>query len=54
MTCWRMQVHPGDSENAIRHIVESISAGDIRLDFVTPSAFAGMITEEEIQIVEGK
>jgi hypothetical protein len=35
MTYWRMQVHPGDSENAIKHTVESISAGYIGLDFVT-------------------
>ena len=35
MTYWRMQVHPGDSENAIKHTVESISADYIGLDFVT-------------------
>lgn len=32
---WRMQVLPGDSYNAIKHTVESISAGYIGLDFVT-------------------
>jgi hypothetical protein len=35
MTYWRMQVHPGDSDKAIKHTVESISAGYIGLDFVT-------------------
>ena len=35
MTYWRMQVHPGDSDNAVKHTVESISAGYIGLDFVT-------------------
>jgi hypothetical protein len=30
-----MQVHPGDSDNAVKHTVESISAGYIGLDFVT-------------------
>lgn len=33
MTYWRMQVHPGDSGNAIKHTVKSISAGYIGLDF---------------------
>jgi hypothetical protein len=33
MTYWRMQLHPGESEGAIRHTVESLSAGYIGLDF---------------------
>ena len=35
MTYWRMQVHPNDSDTAIKHTVESISAGYIGLDFPT-------------------
>lgn len=34
MTYWRMQVHPGDSDKATKHTVESISAGYIGLDFI--------------------
>ncbi len=33
MTYWRMQLHPSDAEGAIRHTVESLSAGYIGLDF---------------------
>lgn len=33
MTYWRMQLHPSESEGAIRHTVESLSAGYIGLDF---------------------
>jgi len=33
MTYWRMQAHPSDSENAVKHTVTSISAGYIGLDF---------------------
>lgn len=35
MTYWRMQLHPSESEGAIRHTVESLSAGYIGLDFST-------------------
>lgn len=35
MTYWRMQLHPSESEGAIRHTVESLSAGYIGLDFAT-------------------
>jgi len=34
MTYWRMQLHPAESGNAIKHTVESLSAGYIGLDFV--------------------
>ncbi len=34
MTYWRMQMHPDESSDAIRHTVESLSAGYIGLDFV--------------------
>ena len=33
MTYWRMQLHPDESSEAIRHTVESLSAGYIGLDF---------------------
>ena len=33
MTYWRMQLHPDESEGAIKHTVESLSAGYIGLDF---------------------
>ncbi|MGH7183227.1 MAG: hypothetical protein ACREJN_14790 [Nitrospiraceae bacterium] len=33
MTYWRMQLHPGESEGAVKHTVESLSAGYIGLDF---------------------
>jgi hypothetical protein len=33
MTYWRMQLHPSESEGAIRHTVECLSAGYIGLDF---------------------
>ena len=35
MIYWRMQLHPSESEGAIRHTVESLSAGYIGLDFAT-------------------
>jgi hypothetical protein len=33
MAYWRMQLHPGESEEAVRHTVESLSAGYVGLDF---------------------
>ncbi len=33
MTYWRMQLHPNESEGAIGHTVESLSAGYVGLDF---------------------
>jgi hypothetical protein len=33
MTYWRMQLHPSESEGAIRHTVECLSAGYVGLDF---------------------
>lgn len=33
MPYWRMQLHPGDSEHATRHSIESLAAGYIGLDF---------------------
>ena len=34
MAYWRMQLHPADSEHAIKHTVESLAAGYIGLDFL--------------------
>jgi len=33
MTYWRMQLHPDESKGAVKHTVESLSAGYIGLDF---------------------
>lgn len=33
MAYWRMQLHPSESEGAVRHTVESLAAGYIGLDF---------------------
>ena len=35
MAYWRMQLHPSESQGAVRHTVDSLSAGYIGLDFVT-------------------
>jgi hypothetical protein len=35
MSYWRMQLHPSESEGAIRHTVKCLSAGYIGLDFAT-------------------
>jgi hypothetical protein len=35
MAYWRMQLHPAESVGAIRHTVESLSAGYIGLDFAS-------------------
>jgi hypothetical protein len=35
MTYWRMQLHPNESSEAVKHTVESLVAGYIGLDFAT-------------------
>ncbi len=35
MAYWRMQLHPNESDGAIKHTVESLSAGYVGLDFAT-------------------
>lgn len=35
MTYWRMQLHPNEAKGAIKHTVESLSAGYIGIDFAT-------------------
>lgn len=34
MTYWRMQLHPSEPDQAVRHSIESLAAGYIGLDFV--------------------
>lgn len=48
MTYWRMQVHPGDSDKAIKHTVESISAGYIGLDFVTDTPDLKTVSQDSL------
>ncbi len=48
MTYWRMQVHPGDSGNAIKHTVASISTGYIGLDFVIDVPDLLTVTQEAL------
>lgn len=35
MTYWRMQLHPSETDGAIKHTVESLSAGYVGLDFAS-------------------
>ena len=48
MTYWRMQLHPHESESAIRHTVESLSAGYIGLDFATDVPDLLTVTQNEL------
>jgi hypothetical protein len=48
MTYWRMQLHPSDSEGAIRHTVESLSAGYIGLDFSSDVADLLTIGQDDL------
>ncbi len=36
MAFWRMQLHPNDASNALRHTSQSLAAGFIGLDFLNP------------------
>lgn len=36
MAFWRMQLHPNDSENAVKHTTQSLASGFIGLDFANP------------------
>ena len=51
MTYWRMQLHPADSENAIKHSIESLNAGYVGLDFDQDS---GDLTKTEQEKLPGK
>lgn len=46
MTYWRMQLHPNESEGAVRHTVVSLSAGYIGLDFSTDVADLLTVAQE--------
>lgn len=48
MTHWRMQLHPSESEGAIRHTVESLVAGYIGLDFATDVPDMLTITQDAL------
>ena len=36
MAFWRMQLHPDDASNALKHTAQSLAAGFIGLDFLNP------------------
>ena len=48
MTYWRMQLHPSESEGAIKHTVESLSAGYIGLDFAVDVPDFMTVTQLEL------
>jgi hypothetical protein len=48
MTYWRMQLHPSESEGAIKHTVESLSAGYIGLDFAVDVPDLMTVTQSEL------
>ena len=48
MTYWRMQLHPSESEGAIKHTVESLSAGYIGLDFALDVPDLMTVTQSEL------
>lgn len=48
MTYWRMQLHPDSAGGAVKHTVESLSAGYIGLDFASDVGDMQTITREQI------
>jgi hypothetical protein len=48
MTYWRMQLHPDDSGQAVRHSVESLAAGYIGLDFAEDVRDLMSLTQAEL------
>ncbi len=48
MSYWRMQVHPGDPTDAVKHTVSSLSAGYIGLDFVRDVPDLLTITQDDL------
>lgn len=48
MNFWRMQLHPSESEGAIKHTVESLSAGYIGLDFAFDVPDLMTVTQSEL------
>lgn len=52
MTYWRMQLHPSESEGAIKHTVESLSVGYIGLDFAVD--VPDLMTVQQSELPEGQ
>ncbi|HUO43390.1 MAG TPA: hypothetical protein VMT94_00580 [Burkholderiales bacterium] len=48
MSYWRMQLHPSESEGAIKHTVESLSAGYIGLDFAVDVPDLTTVAQSEL------
>lgn len=48
MPYWRMQLHPSESEGAIKHTVESLSAGYIGLDFAVDVPDLMTVTQSQL------
>lgn len=48
MPYWRMQLHPSESEGAIKHTVESLSAGYIGLDFAVDVPDLTTVAQSEL------
>ena len=48
MTYWRMQMHPDESQGAIRHTVESLSAGYVGLDFAADVADLMTVVSDDL------
>jgi|ERR1019366_3612863 hypothetical protein len=48
MTYWRMQLHPGESGEAVRHTIDSLSAKYIGLDFATDVPDMTTISRDDI------
>jgi hypothetical protein len=51
---WRMQLHPGGSKEAIKHAVESLSAGYIGLDFGSRVPDMLTVTQEALPKIHKK
>jgi len=52
MAYWRMQLHPDDSPEALRHSVESLGAGYIGLDFATDAGDLMRIEQSALPVNE--
>ena len=50
MTYWRMQLHPADSRNAVKHTMTSIGKGFIGLDFKQPPGDLTDVSADDIPI----
>ena len=52
MTYWRMQLHPADSEHAIKYSIESLAAGYIGLDFNRNVGDLTKIPQEKLPLTQ--